>query len=411
MSGGSIESAPRSISMAERPVGLVRGTRDRLPVEHVRLAKIESTLIDRFAEAGYSPMRIPVLERTDLHERKSGAGIVSKLYELADGGEPGVCLRPELTAGVVRAYAEASETPDLPWRVSVSGPVFRHESMRPGFDREFHQVGVEMLGAGGTDADSEVIWLAWRTLTELGSDARLRIGHVGLLLEMLAGAGLPEAARAALVERLSEAASEGGSVSALETAFEQYAASLKGEGSGQSADSVGNAEAFDRLFHTIVPDVIGRRSAADVLGRLRRKWELAHSLQGVLDRLRDRVHELSELRGPASAILSRLDAGYSSVAPESVRSLRSLIEGLVERGADLDRIELDLGFGRGIGFYSRMVFELVAITPDGPVEVCGGGRYDGLARVLGSDRDDRGVGFAFGLERLATVLPAVEASR
>ncbi len=47
-----------------------------------------------------------------------------------------------------------------------------------------------------------------------------------------------------------------------------------------------------------------------------------------------------------------------------------------------------------------MVFELVATTPEGPIEVCGGGRYDGLARVLGSERDDRGVGFAFGLERL-----------
>ena len=64
------------------------------------------------------------------------------------------------------------------------------------------------------------------------------------------------------------------------------------------------------------------------------------------------------------------------------------------------RVELDLGFGRGIGFYTQMIFELVVATPAGPVEVCGGGRYDGLARVLGSDRDDRGVGFAFGLERL-----------
>ncbi len=67
---------------------------------------------------------------------------------------------------------------------------------------------------------------------------------------------------------------------------------------------------------------------------------------------------------------------------------------------------LDLGFGRGIGFYSRLIFELIVPTPAGGVEVCGGGRYDGLARVLGSDRDDRGAGFAFGLERLAQVLDA-----
>jgi histidyl-tRNA synthetase len=53
-----------------------------------------------------------------------------------------------------------------------------------------------------------------------------------------------------------------------------------------------------------------------------------------------------------------------------------------------------------------MIFEIVVPTPGGPVEVCGGGRYDGLARVLGSDRDDRGAGFAFGLERLHSVLEA-----
>ena len=53
-----------------------------------------------------------------------------------------------------------------------------------------------------------------------------------------------------------------------------------------------------------------------------------------------------------------------------------------------------------------MIFEVVAPTPDGPVEVCGGGRYDGLARVFGSSRDDRGVGFAFGLERVDSILQA-----
>ena len=57
-----------------------------------------------------------------------------------------------------------------------------------------------------------------------------------------------------------------------------------------------------------------------------------------------------------------------------------------------------------------MIFELVVPTPGGPIEVCGGGRYDGLARVLGSDRDDRGAGFAFGLERLAEALTRPSAS-
>lgn len=399
--------------VAERPVGLVRGTQDWLPRDFARLASIETALMARFTQAGYQPIRIPVLEFIDLHERKSGAGIVSKLYELADGPQARICLRPELTAGAVRAYAEAAEAPPLPWRVCVSGPVFRHEAMRPGFDREFQQVGVEMLGAGGPEADGEVIWLAWKTLRDLGvSGTALRIGHVGLILEMLARSGLPEAARAALVERLSEAAAEGRSAGALETGLDQISAWLSGEEGGEPPTaSGGSAPAFDRLFRTLVPDVTGRRSSRDILGRLRRKWDLAHSLHDVLNRLRERVHALADLKGPAVEVLSRLETGYGSLAPDSVAALRTLVEGLARRGVDLDHLELDLGFGRGIGFYSQMVFELVVTTPGGPVEVCGGGRYDGLARVLGSDRDDRGAGFAFGLERLASVLPEDFAAR
>ena len=73
-------------------------------------------------------MRTPVLEPTELHERKSGAGIVAKLFEIWRRAGESACLRPELTAGIVRAYTEADEPPPLPWRVCMSGPVFRHRA-------------------------------------------------------------------------------------------------------------------------------------------------------------------------------------------------------------------------------------------------------------------------------------------
>ncbi len=393
--------------MNERPVGLVRGTRDWLPDEYSRLADLETSLLQAFARSGFRRMRIPVLEHTELHERKSGAGVVRKLYELAEGHQSRACLRPELTAGIVRAYCEAAVPPVLPWRVCVSGPVFRHEPMRPGYDREFLQVGVEMLGAGGAQADGEVIRLAWQTLQSLGvKNATLRIGHVGLILEMLGRSGLPEPARAALVERLSEEAAEGQGVAALEAALDQLTEWLGPESGEPPQGGAESDAAVDRLFRTLVPEVTGRRSMAEILRRLRHKWELAHSLKDVLARLRERIHHLAELRGPASTVLGRLRSDYATLTPESVASITELVDHLGRSGVDLGRVELDLGFGRGIGFYSQMVFELIVDTPEGPVEVCGGGRYDGLARVLGSDRDDRGAGFAFGLERLSAVLLA-----
>ena len=69
-------------AVLERPVGLVRGTRDWLPADCAVIAALERQLLDGFARAGYEPIRTPILEFTELHERKSGAGIVSKLFEL-----------------------------------------------------------------------------------------------------------------------------------------------------------------------------------------------------------------------------------------------------------------------------------------------------------------------------------------
>jgi histidyl-tRNA synthetase len=398
-----------TVEGAERPIGLVRGTCDWLPGEFARLAALESLLLDRFARAGYEPLRTPVLEFTELHERKSGAGIVAKLFELSGTGQGGVCLRPELTAGIVRAYTAAEEPPALPWRVSHAGPVFRFETPRPDRLREFQQVGVERIGDAGPLADAEVIWLADWALAEAGvKETTIRVGHVGLTLEMLRRSGLPGPTRAALVEMLSEAATEGHNIQALERGLEQLAGWLQSGESEPLPNGVEGADdaGIDRLFRTLVPVITGRRSGREIVHRLRRKWDLGHGLLAVLDRVRAQVHHLADLKGRPDEVLERLSADYQAAAPDSVAAIQALVRTLADYGVEPDRVELDLGFGRGIGFYSQMVFEVVAATPEGPVEVCGGGRYDGLARVLGSARDDRGVGFAFGLERLWQVLRA-----
>ncbi len=395
----------------ETPIARVRGTSDRMPDDFARLDGLEALALDRFARAGYRRISTPILEPVELHERKSGAGIVAKLFELAGPASGRACLRPELTAGIVRAYVEADPAPALPWRVSHAGPAFRLEpATRADRLREFHQVGFERLGDSGPVADAEAVWLADWTVAELGVvGPTIRLGHVGLILEMLRRSGLPATAQAALIEMLSEAAAEGGDVASIGRGLDHFSSWLRqASESSEIPLAVDQADdgGIDRLFRTLVPVVNGRRSGHEIVHRLRQKWDLGHGLLATLDRVRDRVRTLAALKGPPDAVLDRLAVDYEAFAPDSVAGLRSLVRSLGDHGVDPARLELDLGFGRGIGFYSQMVFEVLAPTPGGPVEVGGGGRYDGLARVLGGAGDDRGVGFAFGLERLAGVLEA-----
>lgn len=395
----------RPSPLRDHPIGRARGTRDWLPGDFQGLFELERGLMDEFIGAGYEPLRTPILEFTELHARKSGAGVVSRLFDVSDEGSSPLCLRPELTAGIVRAYVEAPEPPPLPWRVCASGPVFRYEPDPAGSRlREFTQTGVELLGAAGPEADAEVIALACQALQRLGLAAITpRIGHVGLILEILGRAGLPGAAATAMVETLSAAAADGKGIQALDAALERLAVWLK---AGLAAEEIVPAVAqaddqgVDRLFRQLVPRVVGRRSGPEIIHRLREKWRLDRSLSRVLLQARESLRMVASLRGPAPEVLSRLEAQATNLAPDAVASLRRLIDLLAKRGLDADRVELDLGFGRGIGFYTQTIFEITARTPAGPIEVCGGGRYDGLAGSLGSDRDGHGVGFALGLERV-----------
>src|SRR5438309_10183508 len=116
MSEGQPQSQPQASQSAAEPyVGLVRGTRDWLPGDHAGLLALERLLLEQFRRAGYEPMRTPILEFSELHERKSGAGIVAKLFEVRGAGTAPICLRLELAGSIVRGYVEAGGCRVVPW--------------------------------------------------------------------------------------------------------------------------------------------------------------------------------------------------------------------------------------------------------------------------------------------------------
>jgi histidyl-tRNA synthetase len=169
----------------QRALRAVRGMNDVLPDEAALWERFEDAVIGVFRRYGYRNLRMPIVEPTALFVRGIGevTDIVEKeMYTFEDrlNGES-LTLRPEATAGIVRAAIEHNLTYERPQRVWLAGPMFRHERPQKGRYRQFHQFDVEALGFPGPDVDAEQIVMLARLWRELGiaEDLRLKISSIG----------------------------------------------------------------------------------------------------------------------------------------------------------------------------------------------------------------------------------------
>jgi histidyl-tRNA synthetase len=163
----------------------VRGMNDVLPDEAALWERFEDTVRRVFALYGYRNLRVPIVEPTPLFVRAIGEAtdvVEKEMYTFEDRlSRESLTLRPEATAGIVRAAIEHNLTYERPQRVWLAGPMFRHERPQKGRYRQFHQFDVEALGFPGPDVDAEQMILLARLWRELGLDdgIRLTINSIG----------------------------------------------------------------------------------------------------------------------------------------------------------------------------------------------------------------------------------------
>lgn len=162
----------------------IKGMNDILPEQAALWELFENTVQSVLKSYGFQQMRTPIVESTPLFARGLGAvtDIVEKeMYSFEDSmnGDK-LTLRPENTAGIVRAALEHNITYDGPKRVWYNGPMFRHEKPQRGRYRQFHQVGAEALGFAGPDIDAELIVMCQRLWDDLGlTNVRLELNSIG----------------------------------------------------------------------------------------------------------------------------------------------------------------------------------------------------------------------------------------
>jgi histidyl-tRNA synthetase len=313
----------------------VKGFRDVLPGETEVWSRLEEEARHVLRAYGYSEIRIPLMEKTELFARTAGetSDIVEKqMYTFTDVDGTSLTLRPEGTASVVRAYIENG----LYGREPVSklfylGPMFRRERPQKGRYRQFHQIGAEVLGRDDPLIDAELIIMLADCFSRLGlATARIEINSLG----------------------------DGTCRPAYREELRRWAEARKGS------------------------------LCADCNRRLDKNPLRILDCKEDADKTRD-----------APLMIDHLCAACD----EHFRAVRSAL------AAESVAVSLNPRMVRGLDYYCRTAFEIVADNLGAQNAIGGGGRYDGLVASLGGP-SVAGVGFALGIERLVLALAGAEAA-
>ena len=383
----------------------VRGMNDALPGDDARLRALTTILRDHFERFGYRGIDTPVLENLDLFLRKSGEEVAARMYSFTHWNRK-LCLRPELTASVMRAYVGHLGDRPLPGRVHYAGPTFRYEKPQRGRYRQFTQVGIECIGAAGPAADAEVLAAACGALERAGlAGFRLVLGHLGVVLQLLEQLGIDEHGQNLILGNMEALARRGADPD------EVLPRILGLMGVGEAAEVDGElVDEDDDDSISLLPSLLaefGSEGAAHVASDLLARANLmleggSRTPEEIVSRLVAKAGRPTRPTGshaPSTSSSSfsgwparprRRSRGSAPCSPSTswipapLREIERALALLPSYGVSRPEVVVDLSLGRGLRYYTGLVFELHADAVGGvSSQIGGGGRYDDLVRSLG----------------------------
>ena len=400
--------------MMRQRINRLPDMRDATGNSYELVHKAQESFTTYLRENGYEVIDTPLLEKTELFVRKSGGALTSRLYTFTDPGGHKVSLRPEFTSSVIRHFIEESPEVAVPLRWQYCGPVFRYEEDMGGY-RQFTQVGAELVGAPGIEADVEVIGLAVEGLEKIGvRGCEVRVGHLGILNGLLSTYGLSEAAKQFIISNVQGLkAGEGGVATLTERAQQVGILKARIDQSGETSPTDSSTdsstkeaqELIQSVLRESMPAPVGRRTPEQIVARMLRKVRDADD-PGTFGDALSLASQLVNLKGTVEAVLAeaRRITSNRGMPVSGLDELDGLVEALAKRKTAETQIKLDLGLARGISYYTGVIFELTDPHSSPPVSLGGGGRYDGLIKALGGDVDVPALGFAYNLDQVVGTL-------
>jgi histidyl-tRNA synthetase len=331
-------------------LSLLKGTKDRLPVEQIIRENITETIKTSFRLYGFQPATTPILEMWDVLASKYSGGeeILKETYKLKDQGQRNLGLRYDLSVPLARLIGM---NPQLvkPFKRYEIGPCFRDGPIKKGRYREFVQCDADIIGVSSMLADAECLALAHQIFNDLGLEVYLEVNNRKLLSGILISAGVP-----------------------------------------------------DNLLSTSILSIDKLKK----FGLEEVKSEL--TAKGISSKISDSIFEYFTLEGHYLEVLNQLESMIdNSLGKEGISELRELYHYLEVFGI-IEDVKLLHSLARGLEIYTGTVFE--AFTKDSELltsSLCGGGRYDKIiGKFIDSDSKIPAVGISFGLDTISDALSA-----
>lgn len=363
--------------------------------------------LGRLVEAGFARVEPPILQSASVFLDMSGEDIRGRLYLTSDADGAELCLRPDYTIPVCLAYL-TSPNAGREAQYSYLGPVFRARAGQVG---EFTQSGLESYGRSDAEAaDAEIFATAMEAAQAAGAgDLRVKLGDAHLFDQVLHALDLPEV----WLRRLRRGLARGRSLDAI----------LDEAGNGAGSQS-GVLAALERVDHAgakaLVEDLlaiagiasVGGRSAGEIADRFLDQAAM-RSGAGAPAEKRPVLQRFLNINGDPDSASRQLralasDAGLAIGA--ALDSLDQRVGFLAARGMPVESYTFSAAFVRDLDYYTGFVFEAVDPASADARPAVGGGRYDGLAKRLGSPLDIPAVGAAIWVDRLASARSAGAAS-
>ena len=391
-----MDSAKQDLNLS---TSILPGMVDASPEMHHAKLNLTAKINAILTKYGYDIFDCPIMESTELYAMKSGGELTSRLYSFEEPGGINVSLRPEFTSSVIRFYVSNEAVHKKPVKKQYLGPVFRYSDSNQGLNqRQFTQQGCEIIGDSSIGSDVEILKLGLLALGESGLEkVTIKLGHMGYIRSILEDFDLSEALIGFTLSNLQVLAENESGIVGLA----QMASGIGLINPGDNHHDSTNIKAAKTPMSSL-----GRRTFEQISNRSLRKN--SHSFS---------VEKYSEALGKLSLFLRAFSGDINNVSNNLTaepihQDAAEYFKFVIKESANVTDMEVDFivdcAAQRGFTYYTGIIFDMEHVLDNKSIPLGGGGRYDGLVKLLGGPGEIPATGFAVNVDSILSITTADE---